>query len=377
MPLIEDTKRYIPGDEKYWLAFSRVRQIGVVRIRRLFDYFGSLQNAWEARAGDLMSAGLEPKLTERLLNFRPTFDPDEELARLEGLGIAVVTLDGPGYPDRLTQIEQPPPVLYLKGSVEEADRLALAVIGTRRATTYGKQATNRICLELAQQGVTIVSGLARGIDTFAHQAALEAGGRTLAVLGCGLDIIYPAENKSLAARVAENGAVISEYPPGTQPEAINFPVRNRIVSGLSMGVFVVESAEAGGALNTVEHANQQGRDVFALPGSIFNQFSAGTNKLIRQGAKLVSSASEIMEELQPGRLFDIQEARAELAHTGDNAAEGAILRVLRQAGQPLHIDEVCNECGLPMPEVTSVVVMMELKGMIQNMGGMRYGLTRF
>ncbi len=383
MPLIDEVSPYIAGDEKYWLAFSRVGGIGVVRLRRLFDYFGSLKLAWEARSGDFMQAGLEPKLIERVLNFRPVFDPDREMERLASQQIELITLGSPGYPERLGQIDNPPPVLYLKGSLLPQDNLALAVVGTRQATNYGRTATSNICTELAEQGVTIVSGLAKGIDTIAHQAALQAGGRTLAVLGSGVDVIYPSENRALAARITDpttqNGAIISEYAPGTQPEAANFPPRNRIVSGLALGVFVVESNIKGGALITVDFAVEQGRDVFGLPGSIFNPTSAGVNRLIRQGsARLVTSAEEIMEELRPGGMFDAQDRQThlELAQTGDTEVERQLLKILRQAGEPLHIDEVCHEARLPANDVSGLLIMLELKGLVVGMGGMRYGLTR-
>lgn len=379
MPLVDEDKPYIAGDEKYWLAFSRVGGIGVVRLRRLFDYFGSLELAWGARMGEFMQAGLEPKLIERVLNFRPGFDPDREMEKLAAQQIQLITLGSPGYPERLGQIFNPPPVLYLKGSLEPQDNLALAVVGTRQATNYGRSATSSICAELAEQGVTIVSGLAKGIDTIAHQAALQAGGRTLAVLGSGVDVIYPPENRALAAKIVENGAIIAEYAPGSQPEAANFPPRNRIVSGLALGVFVVESKIKGGALITVDFAIEQGRDVFGLPGSIYNETSAGVNRLIRQGsARLVTSAAEIMEELRPGGMFDAQDRQTqqELAQAGDNDAERQLLKILRQAGEPLHVDEVCREAGLPANDVSGTLVMLELKGFVVGMGGMRYGLTR-
>lgn len=383
MPLVDEDKPYIAGDEKYWLAFSRVGGIGVVRLRRLFDYFGSLEAAWSARPGDFMQAGLEPKLIERVLNFRPAFDPDREMERLAGQGIEIVTLGSPGYPERLGQIDQPPPLLYLRGSFMPQDHLALAVVGTRQATGYGRSATASICADLAGQGVTIISGLAKGIDTVAHEAALKAGGRTLAVLGSGVDVIYPPENRHLAARIADpnepNGAIISEYAPGAQPEAVNFPPRNRIVSGLSLGVFVVESNIKGGALITVDFAIEQGREVFGLPGSIYNPTSAGVNRLIRQGsARLVTSAEEILEELRPGGLFDAEDrqTRQEILGTGDTEIEQQLLKILRQAGEPVHVDEICQESGLPAAEVSSQLVMLELKGFVMSLSGMRYALTR-
>ncbi len=383
MPLVDEDKPYIAGDEKYWLAFSRVGGIGVVRLRRLFDYFGSLEAAWAARAGDFMQAGLEPKLIERVLNFRPNFDPEREMEKLAGKGIEIATLGSPNYPERLGQIDQPPPVLYLRGELMPQDNLALAVVGTRQATNYGRSAAASICAELAGQGVTIVSGLAKGIDTVAHEAALKAGGRTLAVLGSGVDVIYPPENRGLAAKIADpnspNGAIISEYAPGVQPEAANFPPRNRIVSGLSLGVFVVESNIKGGALITVDFAVEQGREVFGLPGSIYNPTSAGVNRLIRQGsARLVTSAEEILEELRPGGLFDAQDrqTRQELLAAGDSDIERQLLKILRQAGEPVHVDEICQESGLPTAEVSSQLVMLELKGFVMSLSGMRYSVTR-
>jgi DNA processing protein len=383
MPLVDEDNPYIAGDEKYWLAFSRVGGIGVVRLRRLFDYFGSLEMAWTARSGDFMQAGLEPKLIERVLNFRPTFDPDREMEKLAGLGIELATLGAPNYPERLGQIDNPPPLLYIRGSLMPQDNLALAVVGTRQATGYGRSATANICAELAGQGVTIVSGLAKGIDTIAHEAALKAGGQTLAVLGSGVDVIYPPENRQLAARITDpnepNGALISEYAPGTQPEAVNFPPRNRIVSGLSLGVFVVESNIKGGALITVDFAVEQGREVFGLPGSIYNPTSAGVNRLIRQGsAHLVTSAEEILEELRPGGLFDAQDRQTqqEILRAGDTEVERQLLKILRQAGEPVHVDEICQESGLPTAEVSSQLVMLELKGFVMSLSGMRYALTR-
>ncbi|MBN9389772.1 MAG: DNA-processing protein DprA [Chloroflexi bacterium] len=383
MPLVEEDKPYIAGDEKYWLAFSRVGGIGIVRLRRLFDYFGSLEMAWAARAGDFMQAGLEPKLIERVVNFRPGFDPDRELEKLAAQNIELATIGAPNYPERLAQIYNPPPILYIRGALTPQDNLALAVVGTRQATGYGRSATASICAELAGQGVTIVSGLAKGIDTVAHEAALKAGGRTLAVLGSGVDVIYPPENRHLAAKItdpaAQNGAIISEYAPGVQPEAVNFPPRNRIVSGLSLGVFVVESNLKGGALITVDFAIEQGREVFALPGSIYNNASAGVNRLIRQGsARLVTSAEEILEELRPGGLFDAQDRQTqqELLGAGDTEIERQLLKILRQAGEPVFVDEICQESGLPVAEVNSQLVMLELKGFVTSMSGPRYALTR-
>lgn len=375
MPLVENDNNYIPGEEKYWLGFSRVSGIGAVRLRRLLEYFEGLEAAWKAGAGDLMAAGLEPKLVERTLALRKSLNLDNEMARLEKLGIKLLIQGGPEYPARLAQTEGAPPLLYCRGNLTERDDLALAVVGTRRFTSYGKEVTYRICAELAAQGITIVSGLAKGIDTFAHQAALEAGGRTVAVLGNGLDVVYPAENKALMAKIPDHGALLSEFAPGTQPEASNFPARNRIVSGMSLGVLIVEAGTKSGALITVNMANEQGRDVFAVPGNIFSKMSEGPNRLIRQGARAVTSAADILEELQLNQLpteVEVQELK------GDNEVERALLRLLNGgSGEPLHIDELGRESGLAIAVVSSTLTMMELKGTVKHLGGMKYSAARY
>lgn len=375
MPVIEEESNYIPGEEKYWLGFSRVTGIGAVRLKRLTDYFGGLEEAWRAGAGDLLAAGLEPKLVERTIALRAELNLDREMARLEKLGIRLLVQGGPEYPARLAETEGAPPLLYCKGSLTEKDDLALAVVGTRQATAYGKQATGQICGELTRNGMTIISGLAKGIDTIAHQTALEAGGRTVAVMGCGVDIIYPTENRALAQQIIENGALLSEYPPGTQPEAQNFPPRNRIVSGMSLGVLVVEAGLKSGALITVGFANEQGRDVYAVPGNIFSRMSDGPNRLIRQGAKAVTCAGDILEELQLNPMVDEAEIRE---IQGDDEVERALLRLLNNsAGEPLHVDELGRESGLPIAVVSSALTMMELKGTVKNFGGMKYSAARF
>ena len=303
---------------------------------------------------------------------RGSFDPDGDQERIAKLDIQALYLHNPGYPERLRQIENPPPVLYVKGTLTPADEYALAVVGTRRATTYGREATNLIAGELARQGMTIVSGLALGIDTYAHHAALAAGGRTLAVLGCGIDIPYPQTNVKLAAQICDgNGALLAEYPPGTKPEPANFPPRNRIISGLARGVLVVESGAKGGALITVDFANEQGRDIFVVPGSIFSRLSDGTNALLRQGARSVTSANDILEDLSLLRLSEQVEVREIV---GSNPLEKALLRIL--ADQPLHIDEICQSSGLAMGDVSSTLMMMEMKGMVKSLGAMRYAIAK-
>jgi DNA processing protein len=275
------------------------------------------------------------------------------------------------YPARLREIYDYPPVLYVRGELRPEDEYAVAVVGTRRATVYGKQVTSELAAELAAAGITVVSGLARGVDTIAHRAALGAGGRTIAVFACGLDIVYPPENDRLAREIAAHGACISEYPLGTRPRAENFPRRNRILSGLGLGVLVTEAAETSGALITARFAVEQNREVFALPGSVLSPASRGTNRLIQDGAKLVRQASDIMEELNLTTAARQMEMREVLPDTG---IEAVLLREL--TAEPLHIDEVCRRSGLPVAEVSGTLAMMELKGLIKQVGAMNYVLAR-
>lgn len=295
---------YYPSDAlsldelAYWIAFNRVSGIGPVSFKAMLDYFhDDLAAAWKADSKELAQAGLTPKAIENLVKLRSTSTPQKELERLERLRIRVVTWKDKTYPALLREIEDAPPVLYTYGKLTEADQFALAVVGTRNASTYGRQVTERLVTELAKGQVTIVSGLALGIDTIAHTAALEAGGRTIAVLANGLDTIYPPTNRGLARRIVESGqgVLISEYPLGVQPESGNFPVRNRIVSGLALGVLVVEAPEKSGALITADRALKQGREVFAIPGSIFSSRSTGVNKLIQDGARPVMDVRDILE----------------------------------------------------------------------------------
>jgi DNA processing protein len=252
------------------------------------------------------------------------------------------------------------------------DDWCIAVVGTRRATIYGKQITEEIAADLARNNITVVSGLARGIDTIAHRSALNAGGRTLAVFACGLDMVYPAENEHLARDIMENGALISEYPLGTRPRAENFPLRNRILSGLSLGVLVTEAGEESGAMITARRALEQDREVFAVPGSILSQASRGSNRLIRDGeAKLVRDYTDILEELNLTTVARQLEMRDILP---ESDTESLLLKQL--SAEPSHIDEVCHRSGLPAATVSGALAMMELKGMVKQIGAMNYVLAR-
>ncbi len=358
----------------YWVAFNRVPGVGPVKMQRLYERFGSLAAAWQAPREELAAAGLDAKAVEAALSARGRLSPLREWELLQRRGARALTLMDPDYPARLRHLYAPPAVLYVHGELTAADELAVAVVGTRRATMYGREATEGIVAGLAAHRLTIVSGLARGIDTIAHKAALAAGGRTIAVLGSGVDVIYPEENKRLAEEIRQRGAIVSEYPLGTKPDAANFPPRNRIISGLSLAVLVVEAGEDSGALITADFALEQGREVLAVPGPIFARSSRGTNRLIQQGAKLVASPEDVLEELDLTGAPQQLEMRELLATAGDNPAETAVLRVLSR--EPLHIDEVCRQAAIPVAEVSSALAMLELKGMVRQLGGMHYVLAR-
>lgn len=357
---------------KYWVGLTLVPGIGPARLRRLLDHFGSAELAWRADPGECIRAGLDSKSVEALISTRKRLDVDREMEKIERAGVDLITWEDPRYPERLKQIYAPPPVLYSKGQILPEDDWSIAVVGTRRATVYGKQVTEEIVAGLVSNRITVVSGLARGIDSYAHQACLQCGGRTIAVLGSGLDVIYPPENARLARQVIERGALISEHPLGTKPDAVNFPQRNRVVSGLTLGTLVIEGDLASGAMLTAGFALDQGREVFAVPGNIFHRTSKGTNKLIqRSAAKLVVSAQDVLEELN--LMFAPQQIEMREA-LPDNPTEAVVLKVL--GGGPLHIDEVCRASNLPIAEVSPALAMMELKGMVKQFGGMTYGLAK-
>ncbi|MFH1650722.1 MAG: DNA-processing protein DprA [Chloroflexota bacterium] len=303
--------------------------------------------------------------------WRPKIVPEEEMAKLERSGVRALTYHDPSYPARLKEIYDYPPLLYLRGELLPEDEWCLAVVGTRRVSAYGRQVTEEIVADLVQNRITIISGLARGVDTVAHRAALAAGGRSIAVFACGLDHVYPGENRELAHALAENGALVSEYPLGTRPRAEYFPRRNRIMSGLSLGVLVVECGDSSGALITAQLALEQNREVFAIPGSIFSPSSRGTNHLIQEGAKLVRDCTDILEELNL-QAVDRQMEMKEILPASDT--ESSLLRHL--GTEPAHIDEICRSSGLPTATVSSTLAMLELKGMVKQVGPMNYVLAR-
>jgi DNA processing protein len=357
----------VEEEKKFWIGFNLVKGIGSTRMRALLDHFGSAEVAWHAQLEELQAAGLSPRLAEAVNQTRNSETLTRLLIEIEQKGIQVLTWQDSDYPRRLKEIDQAPPVLYLHGILCDEDQWAVAVVGTRRITAYGRQVTDEIAEGLARQGVTVISGLARGVDSIAHQAALRTEGRTLAVLGSGVDQIYPPEHRKLAEQICQNGAILSDYPPGTAPEATNVPPRNRIISGLAQAVVVVEAGEKSGALITASFAAEQGREVFAVPGYLYAPQSKGTNQLIRAGARIYLELQDILEALNLTRVEQFRSARVSLPADTTEAQLYALL-----GREPLHVDEIRMQSNLPIERVSAALTMMELKGMVRQVGNMRY-----
>lgn len=356
---------------KYWISFLKVPGIGRVKITQLLSYFGTLENAWKSSNFDLSCSGLDSKSVASVVNSRSKISPEDEQQKLEKYKVKAIPFSSSEYPERLKEIVDFPPVLFVRGNLLPEDDLCLSVVGTRRVSMYGRQVTEDIAADLARNRITIVSGLAKGIDTLAHKCALENHGRTVAVFASGLDIVYPAENTALARQIMENGALLSEYPLGIKPKPDNFPRRNRIMSGISLGVLVIEAGERSGALITADQALAQNREVFAVPGSIFSPFSKGTNTLIMQGAKLVRNYMDILEELNLARVAQQLEMKELLP-----VDETEFLLIKQLSSDPRHIDEVCRMCGLPPATVSGTLAVLELKGIVKQIGSMNYVLSK-
>ena len=339
-----------------------------MRVREMERHFDALSEAWAADSEELRRAGLDRRTAQNVVTHRQDIDPDAELEKLAALRVQAVTWHDPEYPPPLKEIHDPPPVLYVRGRLLPEDQRSVAVVGTRRATEYGRQVAHQLSRDIAQSKVTVVSGLAYGVDAVAHRAALEAGGRTVAVMASGVDVIYPHEHKRLAERITENGALVSEHPVSTTPRAENFPRRNRIMSGIALGTVVVEAGDRSGALITARHALEQNREVFAVPGSVFSPNSRGTNNLImRSGAKLVSDFKDVLEELNLSWVGQQIEMEALFPANED---ESKIFGYL--SNEPMHVDEITRSSGMEISTVSSVLAMMELRGMVRQTGGMSY-----
>jgi len=357
------------------LSLALTPGIGGVSFRALLDHFGSAEAVVRATAAQLAEVrGFSRKRADKVVRARADIDVEAELSAAAARGVRIVAYGAAEYPVALTYLAAPPPVLYVRGRLLPEDNRAFAIVGSRRSSLYGQEQAERFAAGLARAGFTIVSGLARGIDLCAHQGALKAGGRTLAVLGNGLSAIYPPEHARQADRIAEQGAVISEFPMATQPAPENFPRRNRIISGLSFGVLVVEAGKHSGALITASSAAEQGKDVFAVPGRIDTPFTAGTHRLIQDGAKLVHSLEDILDEypdvgLDGDRAAERTEGALPLGPRLDPQEE-AILGVLD--GEPLTADQIAERTGLSAPAVASQLTLLELKRGVRAVPGHRF-----
>ncbi|MFH1146970.1 MAG: DNA-processing protein DprA [Pseudomonadota bacterium] len=345
--------------------------IGSVTFRRLVESFGRPEQIFAAGRGELSKIkGIKAEIIDAVVNRVTEKRAEKHLKMLEKYGIKVLTYEDAGYPRNLRNIYDPPALLFVKGDLTDADNYSVGVVGSRNSTYYGQKTTEQLCRSLVNHGLTVVSGLARGIDTAAHVGALSGKGRTVAVLGSGLDIVYPPENRELYGKIAENGAVVSEFPLETPPEARNFPVRNRIISGLSLGIVVVEATQKSGSLITANFALEQGREIFAVPGSVNSLRSSGTHKLIKQGAKLVERAEDIVEELRtqqplvrPGTDTAVREPE-ELSLPDE---EKEVLNIIED--YPQHIDELARRGSLAVQRVSGLLLNLELKGLVQQLPG--------
>jgi DNA processing protein len=357
-------------DERYhWLALNFIPGIGPVLVRTLLDRFGGPEHVFKASRRELETVeGIGERLAALITETDIQGKVRSELKLVEELNASIVTFTDKSYPNNLKQIYDPPPLLYVRGDLQAKDDLAISMVGSRLSSSYGRMITERIAGDMARHGVTIVSGMARGIDSAAHRGALSAGGRTIAVLGCGVDIVYPPENRRLFEEITAHGAVISEFPMSTPPEGTNFPRRNRIISGLSLGVVVVQADSRSGSLITAGLALEQNRDVFAVPGNVGMARSRGTNRLIKQGAKLVESADDILEEILPR--FQHQGLEPTDVKPSLEDEEERVFRIIED--EPAHIDSIIAQTGMDASRVSAILLQLELKGLVQQLPGKRF-----
>jgi DNA processing protein len=360
-------------EKVFWLGWQLLLPGSARRIHALAGRFGSPGAAWAAPAGNLAGADkLSLEKAVELAGRRAEIDPEAELRRLEQSGTGYVTLEEPAYPRRLREIFDPPPGLFYRGQLPGRDTPAVAIVGSRRPTAYGLAVAENLGRQMARAGVLVISGMARGIDTAAHLGALGAGGPTVAVLGCGVDVVYPRENKQVMEKIAAAGAVLSEFPPGSVPEAWHFPVRNRIISGLADALVVVEAAERSGALITADLALEQGREVLAVPGNITSPLSRGPNRLIKQGARLVEAPEDILEELGLDALFKMKETESAGWPLLTND-EDLLLKML--AEEPVPLDQLIEKSTLPPGQIMAALTFLEMKGLVRQLPGKHYALT--
>jgi DNA processing protein len=362
-----------------YIALNMVDGVGPIRVRALLDRFNEPQAILSATKADLMQVeGVGDEVARSITSWREKVDLDAELTRIEKAAVQVVTRDDPDYPKNLREVYDPPIILYVRGTLSERDALAIAIVGSRRTTLYGQDMARKLAYQLGRVGVTVVSGMARGIDTAAHTGALQAKGRTVAVIGCGIDIVYPSENEKLANEIVEKGgALVTEFPFGVKPDRQNFPMRNRIISGWSLGTVVVEANLKSGALITASQAAEQGRQVFAVPGRADSILSRGTNKLIKDGAKLTEDAEDILGEFEyllPKRATEQEEAASE----GGGTKPALVLsdmeeKVMAQVGrEETAIDEIIRASGLTTACVSATLLSLEMKRLVRQLPGKLY-----
>jgi len=359
--------------QQFWLGLHLIPNFGIAKLSRLLRNFASAEELWREPDAGIMRLDLPPAMLRQFCAARRKIDVTREMDRVARAGAALITLEDESYPKLLRSLPDRPFLLYLRGALARGNENALAVVGTRKASRYGLDVAFQLSRQLARQGVTIISGLAQGIDGAAHRGALDAGGNTIAVMGTGIDIVYPREHTDLAEDIAAKGAIITEMPLGAAPMGKNFPQRNRIISGLSLGVLVAEAPIKSGALSTVAHAIDQGRDVFAVPHNIYSLSGRGGNILIQEGAKLVASVEDILEELQVTQLDVETRSRAQEIQPA-NDAEAAVMQQL--GADPVHVDFIVRQTELPTATVTSTLTMLELKGLAESAGPMQYCRAR-
>ena len=367
----------------FWMALTRVEGLGVRGCHKLIEHFGSPQAAYMASLTELESCGLPARAAQAIFAQEGLKDAEKDLQEVSKADCELITFDSEEYPPLLKQVPDAPLLLYVRGEVKVLSQYAVAIVGTRRPSAYGSSVAHRLAHDLAQRQLVVVSGLARGIDSAAHRGALEAQGKSVAVLGSGIDVVYPRENKRLAEEVVKCGAMISEFPPGTGPTPENFPIRNRIISGLSLGVVVVEAAEYSGSLITARLALEQNREVFAVPGNITSAQSFGPNHLIKQGAKLVDQWMDVVEEfpaevrmqlLPPAEASEGEPITAQSASLFEAALapdQKAVWEVLR-ADQALFVDDIAGAAKVPHPRVLAALLEMEMSGLIRQLPGKNF-----
>lgn len=362
---------------KYWLALNKITNLGPVTIRKLWEHFGSIEKVWGADEDVILSIeGLNRLAVKSFIQNRSQVKLEDELEKISKERVSVLTLEDKDYPELLKNIYDPPPVLYIKGKGFKKEEKMIGIVGTRRASRYGKEVAKKLAFELSQLGMTIVSGMAIGIDTCAHQGSIEAKGKTIAVLGCGVDVVYPPQNRGLAKEIESCGALLSEFSLGTETEKGSFPRRNRIISGLSLGVIVVEGHYDSGAMITAKLALEQGREVFAVPGQIELEQSKGPHWLIKQGAKLVESVEDVLEELNikdPRPTTHDLRPEQKRDYSNLSAEEQKIVSVLSL--EPKHIDRIAADSKLPISQVSSLLMMLEVKKIICQLPGKNFTLT--